>query len=118
MKHGCYIHASFALPALMFMLLLFALPLCAQSFDIQAFSDSTKYGWKDYQVRADYREQLYHKQSLLQIYELEAQPVNANIAKSATVPGWGQFSSKASTKGTLILSTELVLIGTSLYFWD
>ncbi|GAB1468007.1 hypothetical protein MASR2M64_07040 [Candidatus Cloacimonadota bacterium] len=101
-----------------FMLLLFVLPLCAQSFDIQAFSDSTKYGWKDYNDRSAYREQLSARQSLLQIYELEAQPVNANIIKSATIPGWGQFSSKASTKGTLILSTELVLIGTSLYFWD
>jgi hypothetical protein len=99
-------------------LMLIAMPLLAQSFDITAFSDSTKYGWLNYQERAAYREQLEARQNLLQIYELEAQPVNANMVKSSLIPGWGQFSSKASIKGTLILSTELVLIGTSLYFFD
>ena len=93
-------------------------PLIAQSFDIQAFSDSTKYGWKNYTERAAYREELASRQSLLQIYELEAQPLNGNIIKSAFIPGWGQFSTKAPTKGTVILGSELVLIGTSLYFMD
>jgi hypothetical protein len=43
------------------------------------FSDSTKYGWKDYNDRKQYLQDLSHRQSLLQIYELEAQPLNANI---------------------------------------
>jgi hypothetical protein len=93
-------------------------PLLAQTFDIQAFSDSTKYGWKDYLDRNAYLQDLNHRQSLLQIYELEAQPLNANIVKSTLIPGWGQFSTNANTKATVILSTELVLIGTSLYFMD
>jgi hypothetical protein len=93
-------------------------PLLAQSFDIQAFSDSTKYGWKNYQGRFEYRDQLKSRQDLLQIYELEALPLRSNITKSVLIPGWGQFAGKASTKATLILSTELVLVGTSLYFWD
>lgn len=93
-------------------------PLFAQGFDIQAFSDSTKYGWSNYESRFEYRDKLKSRQDLLQIYELEAIPLRANIVKSAIIPGWGQFAGKASTKGTLILSAELVLIGTSLYFWD
>jgi hypothetical protein len=99
-------------------LLLLCLPVFAQGFDIQAFSDSTKYGWKDYSDRNTYREELAARQSLLQIYEMEAQPLNTNIFKSSVIPGWGQFSTKANTKGTVILGTELVLIGTSIYFID
>ncbi len=99
-------------------LLLVSLPVMGQTFDIQAFSDSTKYGWKDYNDRSVYLQDLTHRQRLLQIYELEAQPLNANIVKSTLIPGWGQFSTKANTKGTVILGTELVLIGTSLYFLD
>ncbi|HPM04137.1 MAG TPA: hypothetical protein PL160_00345 [Candidatus Cloacimonas sp.] len=98
--------------------LLISFPVLGQTFDIQAFSDSTKYGWKDYNDRNQYLQDLSHRQSLLQIYELEAQPLNANIVKSTLIPGWGQFSTKANTKGTVILGAELVLIGTSLFFMD
>ena len=94
------------------------LPLNAQSFDIQAFSDTTKYGWKDYLDRNAYRQDLKQRQDLLQIYEMEAQPLNTNILKSAIIPGWGQFSTKESTKGTVILGAEIVLAGSSLYFMD
>jgi len=93
-------------------------PCMAQSFDIQAFSDTTRYGWHNYLERNDYRQELNNRQSLLQIYELEAQPLNANIIKSALIPGWGQFSTKANNKATIILGSELVLVGTSLYFMD
>jgi len=95
-----------------------ALPLKAQSFDIKAFSDTTKYGWKNYLDRNAYRQDLKQRQDLLQIYEMEAQPLNTNILKSAIIPGWGQFSTKESTKGTVILGTEIVLAGTSFYFLD
>jgi len=44
------------------------LPLKAQSFDIQAFSDTTKYGWKNYLDRNAYRQDLKQRQDLLQIY--------------------------------------------------
>ena len=56
-----------------------ALPLKAQSFDIKAFSDTTKYGWKNYLDRNAYRQDLKQRQDLLQIYEMEAQPLNTNI---------------------------------------
>jgi len=94
------------------------MPCLAQSFDIQAFSDTTRYGWSNYLDRNAYREDLNNRQSLLQIYELEAQPLNANIIKSALIPGWGQFSTKANSKATIILGSELLLVGSSLYFMD
>ncbi len=97
---------------------LLIMPCLAQSFDIQAFSDTTRYGWSNYLDRNAYREDLNNRQSLLQIYELEAQPLNANIIKSALIPGWGQFSTKANSKATIILGSELLLVGSSLYFMD
>lgn len=103
---------------LLLLTLLASLAIQAQTFDIQAFSDTTKYGWKDYLDRGNAREDLIRRQNLLQLYELEAQPVNANIAKSALVPGWGQFATKFNTKGTVILGTELVLLGSAMYFYD
>lgn len=104
--------------ALCLLMEIVAAPIKAQSFDIQAFSDTTKYGWKNYLDRNAYREDLKQRQELLQIYEMEAQPLNTNILKSAIIPGWGQFSTKESTKGTVILGTEIVLAGTSFYFLD
>lgn len=93
--------------------------LWAQSeFDLEAFSDSTKYGWQDYQDRGSYRQDLITRQNMLQLYELEALPVRENFLKSAVVPGWGQFSTKHSTKATVILSMELVAVMGSIYFYD
>ncbi|HOH98441.1 MAG TPA: hypothetical protein PL188_09090 [Candidatus Cloacimonadota bacterium] len=88
------------------------------SFDIQAFSDSTKYGWQNYLDRATYREDITNRQNLLQLYELEALPLRTNLIKSAVIPGWGQFSTKNNSKATIILSIELVTLLGSLYFYD
>ncbi len=84
------------------------------SFDIQAFSDSTKYGWQNYLDRATYREDITNRQNLLQLYELEALPLRTNLIKSAVIPGWGQFSTKNNSKATIILSIELVTLLGSL----
>jgi hypothetical protein len=90
----------------------------AQSFDLQAFADSTKYGWTDYRDRARYRDELSYRQNKLQLYELEALPLTANIAKSAVIPGWGQFATNHNTKATAILSAELVTVIGALYFYN
>ncbi len=93
--------------------------LSAQAgFDIVQFSDSTKYGWMDWRQRAEYRTELLERQKLLQIYEMEANSMRGNIIKSALAPGWGQFSNKQNTKGSIFLATELLLVGASLYFYD
>lgn len=34
------------------------------------------------------------------------------------MPGWGQFSTNHNTRGQAILAAELILAGTSLYFYD
>ena len=105
-------------PVLMLLFLLCFGLLSAKPFDIQAFSDSTKYGWDDYQDRAEFREDLLTRQNRLQLYELESITFNTNLLKSAVVPGWGQLSTKNNTKGTLILSLELVSAIGAIYFHD
>jgi len=109
---------NFMKPMLMLLFLLCCGLLLADAFDIQAFSDSTKYNWQDYQDRANYREDLLSRQSRLQLYELESVPFNLNLIKGALVPGLGQFSTKHATKGTVILSLELLSIIGSVYFHD
>ncbi|MBW6513546.1 MAG: hypothetical protein K0B87_02190 [Candidatus Syntrophosphaera sp.] len=105
------------IPLLLFLLISFGLAAQIQ-FDIQAFSDSTKYGWQDWRDRSAYREELLDRQQLLHMYEIESSPIRTTILKSVMVPGFGQISSKAGTKGTVILSSELLALGASLYFWD
>lgn len=92
--------------------------LMAQGFDISAFSDTTKYGWKDYDQRMDYRNDFLERQKLLQLYEMDAQSVGSNMIKSAIIPGWGQFSAKQPIKGEIFLGAEIVTFGTALLFYD
>lgn len=107
------------LTLLVLTLLMMAHGLSAQTgFDINVFSDSTKYGWNDYLGRREFRADLLERQKLLQLYEMEANSIRGNILKSAVFPGWGQFTNKNNTKGSIFLGTELALIGTSLYFYD
>ncbi|MDP2173088.1 MAG: DUF5683 domain-containing protein [Candidatus Cloacimonadaceae bacterium] len=107
------------LPLMTLTLLLLWLGLSAQTgFDITLFSDSTKYGWNNYLERRDYRDHLVERQKLLQLYEMEANSPRGTIIKSAIIPGWGQFTNKNNIKGSIILGTELFLIGTSLFFFD
>ncbi|MGC9362549.1 MAG: hypothetical protein ACP5F3_06440 [Candidatus Syntrophosphaera sp.] len=99
--------------------LLLALGLGAQiQFDIQAFADTTKYGWQDWQERSEYRTGLLDRQELLHMYEMEANPIRRSILQSMLIPGLGQISSKAGTKGTIILGSELLALGASLYFFE
>ncbi|MCB5224062.1 MAG: hypothetical protein WCY21_00380 [Candidatus Cloacimonadaceae bacterium] len=109
------------LPSFALILILLALvpSLAAQDqFDITAFSDSTKYGWEDWRDRNVYRVDLIERQELLQIYEMESSQIGSSILKSALIPGYGQISSKAWTKGTVFLGAELLSMGVSLYFLD
>ncbi len=87
-------------------------------FDIEAFSDTTKYGWQDWRERSEYRSDLLDRQELLHVYEMEANPIRSSIIKSMLVPGLGQISSNAGTKGTVILVAELLSLGASLYFYE
>ncbi len=87
-------------------------------FDIRAFSDSTKYGWMDWRDRASYRDQLLERQQLLQLYEMESRPITRTMAQSALVPGLGQISCQAGTKGSIILGAELLALGTAFLFYD
>jgi len=92
--------------------------LCAQTFDINKFSNPEKYKWKDPNSRTEFREDLLERQKLLQIYNLQAQPISKNMMRSAVVPGWGHFVVKEYTKGQVFLGIEIILAGSSLYFYD
>ncbi len=106
---------------LLFVILISGLGLLkAQTqFDIEAFSDTTKYAWMNYLDRNAYRMDLENRRDLLQYYNANlANSIQASMIKSAIVPGWGQFTNGFSTKGSVLLGTELLLAGASLYFYD
>jgi hypothetical protein len=68
--------------------------------------------------RCEARKELDTKQKLLQIYELNKQGIVTNMFKSAFAPGWGHYSSRNYTKGHAFIASEIVLFGTSFYFYN
>jgi len=99
-------------------LLLITVCLFSEDFDIKKFSDPKKYGWDTPDILYDARDNLYNRQKLLQIYEMKNQSITANLIKSAIAPGWGHFSSGQYTKGQVLLGMEIILLGTSYYYFD
>ncbi|MCD4820069.1 MAG: hypothetical protein K8S23_15405 [Candidatus Cloacimonetes bacterium] len=98
--------------------LLFIQVLCAQDFDEKKFSNINKYGWDNPEIHLEARENLFSRQKLLQIYQLNKKKPYTNVIKSAIMPGWGHFSAKNYIKGQILLATEIALFGTSLYYYD
>ena len=99
-------------------LLLLSTLLAAEEFDIEKFSNPSKYNWQNMKDRCEAREYLNSKQKILQIYELNKQQVIGNMIKSAFAPGWGHYSSHDYTKGHTFIASEIVLFGTSYYFYN
>jgi len=95
-----------------------SLYICVEQFDIDKFSDPHKYGWDSEALRKDYRQQLEERQKLLQIYQLNKQSVTLNMIRSAVAPGWGHISAKSYTKGQVFIGIQIVLLGTTYYFYD
>lgn len=107
------------LTLLLLVFLLGAVWLKAQeTINLQAFADSTKYGWMNYMDRDSYRNELNQRQNLLQLYELEALSTRDTFLKSLVMPGWGQFASKNNNKATVFMSLELAALMGSVYFYD
>ena len=102
---------------LIVIVLFFATLLTAEVFNIENFSNPSKYNWEDMEDRFKAREDLDSRQKLLQIYELKKQQAVGNMLRSAIVPGWGHYKSHDYTKGHTFLASEIVLFGTSLYFY-
>lgn len=97
--------------------LFFATLLSAEEFNIKKFSDPAKYNWKNMEDRFEARKELDSKLELLQIYKQSKQPILTNMMKSAIAPGWGHYSAKNYIKGHALIASEIVLFGTSLYFY-
>ncbi len=87
-------------------------------FDIKEFTDINKYDWGSKRKQLVYRNNLLDRQKLLQIYEYKKQSTTSNMLKSMVVPGWGHFSARRYTKGEILLGLEIILLGSSLYFYD
>ena len=102
---------------LIIIVLFFATLLAAEDFNIEKFSNPSKYNWENMEDRFKAREDLDSRQKLLQIYELNKQQIVGNMLRSAIVPGWGHYKSHDYTKGHTFLASEIVLFGTSLYFY-
>jgi len=90
----------------------------AQSFDLIEFTEPQKYGWKDYYERGQYYSDLSERKELLQIYRMNKQSIVTNMMKSALMPGWGHFSADENTKGQVLLGVELLILGSSYYYFD
>ncbi len=58
------------------------------------------------------------KNSLLQKYEKNKINIGLNISKSAVIPGLGHFQTKDYLRGQILLSTEIVLAGTTYFLYD
>ena len=99
-------------------MLISTLFLFAQQFDKLKFSDPLKYGWKNHDLRMKARTDLLNRQKLLQIYQLNKQSKTKNMIKSMVFPGWGHFSAQRYTKGQVLLGLEIVMFGSSLYYYD
>lgn len=99
-------------------LLIFTLQLTAQAFDLNKFSNPKKYGWTDYNDRAEYRENLFERQKLLQLYEIKAKSITYTMAKSAIFPGWGHYSIESYSKGHTFLTGGIIVAGAGLYFYS
>ena len=102
---------------LIVIVLFFSTLLVAEEFNIEKFSNPSKYNWENMEDRFKARESLDSRQKLLQIYELNKQKVVGNMIRSAIVPGWAHYKSHDYTKGHTFLASEIVLFGTSLYFY-
>jgi len=98
--------------------LLCSVVLRAQEFDMESFTDPDKYGWGTFEQRREAQDELLARQQLLQIYRMQRLPAATNVAKSAIAPGWGHFSAQSYTKGQVLLGMQIVLLGSSFYFYD
>ena len=103
---------------LVIIILLLSTLLLAEEFDIEEFSNPAKYNWENMKDRFEAREDLVSRQKLLQIYEMNKQQIISNMIKSAFAPGWGHYSSQDYTKGHVLMASEIVLFGTSYYFYN
>lgn len=103
---------------LLLLFILLSTMLGAQNFDLDKFSDPLKYGWNTPELQKEYRQDLEYRTRLLQLYEDQHQPEWEVAVKSATLPGWGHFACKSYTKGQIFMGIEVVLAGSSWYFYD
>lgn len=103
---------------LVIVLILFSVLLQATKFDIEKFTNPEKYGWKTPEQQKNFRKNLLARKKTLLEYNEKAQSPYQNMLKSAIAPGWGHFAAEHQTRGQIFLGMQILLFGTSLYFYD
>lgn len=103
---------------LIVLLLIIPLKLLPQeaSTEIQDFSNPYKYGWTDEESRLQARDYNFLQNMLLEEYNSQKQSPMINAFKTAIAPGWGHFSLGSYTKGQIFLASQLVLLGSGIYY--
>lgn len=99
-----------------FIVLLFN--LFSADFDLNKFVNPEKYNWDDIREYKSYREDIDLRKNLMQIYSLKKMNVRNNLFNSMILPGLGHYKTNNYMKGHVFLVTEIILFGTSLYYYD
>ncbi len=98
--------------------LIFISMLNAEEFDINTFSNPAKYGWYTPDLQMEARQKLKKERQFLKIYDSQKLSLLENVGKAALIPAWGQFSCQQYTKGQVFLGIQVILLGSSWYFYD
>jgi len=87
-------------------------------FDIEKFTDPGKYSWDSVENYQQAREEMNMRENIIQLYETKRSNPNINVIKSMVFPGWGHFAVKKYIRGEILLSLEVIFLGTAFYYYD
>lgn len=79
---------------------------------------NNKYGWNSALEWKQARGQFKTELKIYNIYTKKKQSHLLNCLKSLVAPGWGHFSARSYTKGQILLGVQILLAGSSFYFYD
>jgi hypothetical protein len=75
------------------------------------------YGWNSLSEWKEARAYLQNELKIYQLYEQQKQSHLVNALKSAIMPGWGHFAANSYTKGEVLLGVEILIVGSSIYYY-
>jgi hypothetical protein len=75
------------------------------------------YGWNSVTEWREARTNLQNQLKIYQQYEEQKQSHFVNALKSVIIPGWGHFSAHRYTKGQILLGAEILILGSSVYYY-
>lgn len=91
---------------------------CDNTINIFELADTLKYNWNNPDERYAFRENQNLKKLLINEYDQMKINIPTNMSRSMILPGWGHFQSKNYLRGQIIMSTEIVLAGASIFMYN